>query len=380
MTVRAVTHAAAMAGSTLLAVALAVVQPAAPDHGPRNVLDYGADPTGQQDSTAAFDKACNDWPTIKGLHKYAGGTVYVPRGVYRLDKPLHLLRGTRLTGDGPESSVLRCQGIVTHNHLTARDEGLEGACGGMASIENLGVYYGGGEAVVHGIDMRAGIVVRDVVIEGFSGNGVNIDTRDDLRNANRFRLDRVIARKNEHGIYIIGDDSNAGTTINCDVRTNRGWGLWEQSFLGNCHIGLHTGYNATGALYSGRHTAKNAYINCYQEGSNHTHPIVMTAGDTVLGGISFQYEEIQAIPGGGRPVVINQVCSPLPIRGDGHEVTIGGSDILAFRPTGSQMYRLKFDDRRKVLMLSYANSPAMAVEFAAEGHTEKPMTLLRVNQ
>lgn len=365
---------ASMAGSTLLALAVAIAQPQV-DQGPRNVLDYGADPTGQLDSYEAFERACNDWQPVKGQNRYAGGAVYVPRGVYRLGKPLHLLRSIKLTGDGPFATVLDCQGIVTHNHLTAKAEGLEGASP-YSLIEDM-TLRGGAE---HGIDMRAGIAVCNVHVEGFGGNGINIHTDDQNRNANRFYLERVVASKNRNGFYVKGDDSNAGTLINCDARSNLEWGVWEQSFLGNCYVGVHVGYNDVGAINSCRHTAKNAFVNCYQEGSNHTHPIVMTAGDTVLGGISFQYEEIQSIPGGGRPVVINQVCSPLPIRGDGHEVTIGGSDILAFRPTGSQMYRLRFDDRRKVLMLSYANSPAMSVEFAAEGHTEKPMTLLRVNQ
>ena len=68
---------------------------------PGNVLNFGADPTGQQDSAAAIQAAIN----------YASSTsiggVYVPGGVYLVDQPLCLPTQIKLHGDGIRS-VIKC--------------------------------------------------------------------------------------------------------------------------------------------------------------------------------------------------------------------------------------------------------------------------------
>src|SRR5690606_6074769 len=143
-------------------------------------------------------------------------------------------------------------------------------------------------------------------------------------------------------------------SVNCDVRSNVGEGLHEESFLGNAHIGMHSGYNGAAAYNSCRHTAKNAYINCYQEGSNKKHPVILSAGDVALGGVSFLPDTITTTPEGGRLMVINPSCSSLPIDVGATEVTIGGDSVLMFRPRQGQPYRVKFDERSKVLMLNWA--------------------------
>lgn len=71
-----------------------------------NVLDYGADPTGVSDSTAAFQAAAvaanNGIVTGAG----PGGTVYVPKGTYLVSRVG--LRDTILIGEDRDSTIIRC--------------------------------------------------------------------------------------------------------------------------------------------------------------------------------------------------------------------------------------------------------------------------------
>jgi hypothetical protein len=62
---------------------------------PLNVLDYGADPTGVTDSTAAIQAAIDALPT-------GGGAVYVPTGMYLIDPAIGIdvVTGLTLFGDG----------------------------------------------------------------------------------------------------------------------------------------------------------------------------------------------------------------------------------------------------------------------------------------
>lgn len=62
-----------------------------------SVVDYGADPTGVVDSTAA----CNAAHVTAGI----GGTVFYPRGAYRINGTITMLPGQVVRGDGWSSTV-----------------------------------------------------------------------------------------------------------------------------------------------------------------------------------------------------------------------------------------------------------------------------------
>ena len=63
--------------------------------GPANVLDYGADPTGVMDSTAAINTAIS-----------AGKGVFIPTGTYRINGQINVLPGTTVQGAGVKSTFL----------------------------------------------------------------------------------------------------------------------------------------------------------------------------------------------------------------------------------------------------------------------------------
>lgn len=86
------------------------VFPSATMPGIANIVDYGADPTGEADSSAAIQAAIND-----------SRDVLVPKGTFVLDNPIELARDTRLVG--------------LHHHvsrLRARDDARERRFGGLS--------------------------------------------------------------------------------------------------------------------------------------------------------------------------------------------------------------------------------------------------------
>jgi hypothetical protein len=67
-----------------------------------NVLDYGADPTGVNDSTTAFTKAIAALPPVGGwaVVPTGGGVVYAPTGSYKISRTLAFTQFQNLRGDG----------------------------------------------------------------------------------------------------------------------------------------------------------------------------------------------------------------------------------------------------------------------------------------
>ena len=77
---------------------------------PANVLDYGADPTGQRDSTRAIQEACNQ-------NKH----VYFPEGIYLIDR-LVISGSVTLCGAGDNATVLKTTNL-TENVIEFLDFG-----------------------------------------------------------------------------------------------------------------------------------------------------------------------------------------------------------------------------------------------------------------
>jgi hypothetical protein len=71
-----------------------------------SVLDFGADPTGVADSTAAFNLATNSAYTSTGNfdQNFPGG-VYVPPGIYKITDTVYVHKGQHLYGAGSGSKI-----------------------------------------------------------------------------------------------------------------------------------------------------------------------------------------------------------------------------------------------------------------------------------
>lgn len=72
-----------------------------------NVLDFGADPTGINDSTSSLQTAIN---------ASVGQVVFVPSGTYKLTSVLQIIPGVSLVGEGPEATIFN----LTHSGVGIR--------------------------------------------------------------------------------------------------------------------------------------------------------------------------------------------------------------------------------------------------------------------
>ncbi|MCM3492836.1 hypothetical protein M4D52_05200 [Paenibacillus lactis] len=78
-----------------------------------DVIDYGADPTGQVDSASAIQSAINV------ANSTGGGVVYIPTGEYKISTVLTNKENVSLLGDGPGKTVIiadNCDGIKSEVH------------------------------------------------------------------------------------------------------------------------------------------------------------------------------------------------------------------------------------------------------------------------
>lgn len=146
--------------------------------------------------------------------------------------------------------------------------------------------YTAGEAEAHGIHMRVRLQVRNVIVRLFEGDGVHIRaTSGDPTfegNANLFRLDTVRSINCRNGFFINGADVNAGVLVNCDGSSNRQWGFWDSSFLGNSYIACHSEVNGrtTGALPTAcSHGGNRYYVKAGQEAAASTNAPSGTTAD-----------------------------------------------------------------------------------------------------
>ena len=71
-----------------------------------NVIDFGADPTGVADSTAAFNLATNSAYTSTGnSDQNFPGLVEVPAGLYKITGTVYVHKGQHLCGSGPGTKI-----------------------------------------------------------------------------------------------------------------------------------------------------------------------------------------------------------------------------------------------------------------------------------
>jgi hypothetical protein len=207
---------------------------------------------------------------------YRGGAhIHFPGadGIYDFQSTVTVRSTVRLTGDSAgqqasaPSTVLRfppdVHGFLVENYNTGSSGGVTPSAygGGGTTFERLHILARApGTGTAHGIWARSRILVQDCFVGRFSGNGIHIRasaTASDLQkgNANSFRILGCVVLGNENGIFIDGADTNAGFIGYCDATQNRGYGIWDSSFLGNTIIGCHAegngSYGSGGSLATG---------------------------------------------------------------------------------------------------------------------------------
>ena len=164
-----------------------------------------------------------------------------------------------------------------------------------------------GKSIVdcHGILMIGSLVLRDVTISGFSGDGVHISATLANKNARDYGSASGWLMENcnifdcWNGVYVKeGGDNSAGTAIRILVSNNTEWGIADLSTTGGTYIGCIAHNNKAGSyrtrLNPGESTTNSSlFMNCYAEGDQP--PAKIGSPAMVIGGIMNLSEDSNAI-------------------------------------------------------------------------------------
>ena len=243
-----------------------------------NVRWFGAKGDGTTNDGAAFVAALAHLKAraIVG-YGYSKGSaeLFVPAGVFflgttTLDLTHSLcIRGETAGGASGGSSVLkwtngttgiRTQAVNTIG-ATGFDNGwTEYTSGNSVTICNLllhGGYSNGAESEAHGIHLRVSAQIRDVAIHNFPGDGIFARAAAGgggtvEGNANICLIDHVFVQNCRNGLYVDSADVNAWAINAFNAASNRQWGVWDSSFLGNTYTACHVAANGwDGVVTSG---------------------------------------------------------------------------------------------------------------------------------
>jgi Pectate lyase superfamily protein len=120
----------------------------------------------------------------------------------------------------------------------------------------------------HGIDARCRVKIQDISIMNINGCGIYIRAAGGASsNANGWYASRFqVSTTAGHGLYLHGPDSNAGYSETGDFLETHGYGILDDSFLGNVHIGHQVAFSGRGSYASRSANSYTLFIGCYQEG------------------------------------------------------------------------------------------------------------------
>jgi Right handed beta helix region/Pectate lyase superfamily protein len=201
---------------------------------PKSLRDFGAAGDGRADDDAAIQKAVDS----------RQGSVHVPKGVYRITRPivvdLDKTGFTSFTADGTARLVMAGAGpalrfIGTHTKGTAEPKSVP-----------PGVWANERMPVVEGLE----IVGDHPEADGIEANGTM-----------KLTVSRVAIRACRHGIHLIGRNRNV-VVADCHIYHNRGIGVFYDDV--NLHqsniVGCHISYCAGGGVVSRGGEVRNIQI------------------------------------------------------------------------------------------------------------------------
>jgi hypothetical protein len=202
----------------------------------------------------------------RDITKYSGALTYGLGEKWYKDGNVYVVTTSGLSTTGPSGTGT---GIVDGacvwdwvRAMTANEMVEIGVDGATISGFQLWSYWDG----VHRGNNYTGILARthsirvsECNILAFEGSGIAMIADGDVDypypgNANNFYIGRCTAYYcGMDGIHLGYSNANAGLTENCDNSYNGRWGILDQSFLGNTHIGHHTAFNGHATLSRQRH-------------------------------------------------------------------------------------------------------------------------------
>ena len=265
--------------------------------------------TASIDCLDSFIAAKNSFSSALDSLFYAyAGTIYVPPGRYYLSNTFVIDRNLKLIGAGapfgndlgPSQLVFadNCDGILIVDY---RDSPNNKQGSGLV-IQDLSLKpkVVGVGVTGSGISLKATARLINVMCIGWPEHGIKIDASTaytPASNANVWYLSGCTTTLNTgNGLYVNGDDANAGACYSHNAIANKGWGIFDSSFLGNTYVGCHTSDNIAGSYKSDNLNARNLFLGCYSEGGQPSAQII--GPSLVVGGLIDVSSTTFAINGG----------------------------------------------------------------------------------
>ena len=266
------------------------------------------------DLSPGFDQALAECRALPQEAFVADGCRFeVPRGLFRLTRPLELCRRHIIEGRGNSlrgpQTVIQATGTAVHMRGSGFCSGANLGNGGGTRLAHLAL-YGPVERTgppTYGVFMERTGYIDHVEIRGFTV-GVRIDadvTREPPSNSNIFRLHGVDVNGSAFAaIWSSGGDSNAGMISASSFASSCVHGtafsaqfgvpcanVIDRSFLGNTYVGIHTatardrdtterfpGFDFTGL------SQRNVCLGCYAESDQLTN--IVSVNSNAIGGLS----------------------------------------------------------------------------------------------
>jgi hypothetical protein len=271
----------------------------------------------------------NDWSpavqraqtSLSSVNEHGlGATLYFRPRDYNFSHSIHLKRGMSLVGSGaaPNTGATRLifpagvSGIICEFPPTG-DSPNDGAGSIIERLQIIGDSRT--NTIAHGVVMNARAILRDIAILFFSGDGIHIKASHGFTPKSGSNLWQIyncdVEQCKGNGLYVHGDDSNAGCAIALSCEDNSGWGILDESLLNNTYLACHV---ANGNPNAGNQAYRAAGGELPRDEAQQppNSPAIRGAGSLFLGcyaeeGMRAEIEAPNAVIGGNLPSRVTAV-------------------------------------------------------------------------
>lgn len=277
-----------------------------------SVLDFGADPTGVNDSLPAFNAAIASFSAFDVGFYGNGGAISVPPGTYKMSGTLWIDRCVQIVGGSSpypygtgvsRLSFTNAGDAIVFGWLSGTYQTPSGKIGPGALLKNLYITTTATTGIGNGIVMNCKASLEGIYVTKFKGHGIYVYAQAATNgNANNFTITNCKSFDNSKcGMFATGADANAGVITMLDTSGNGEWGIYDSSFLGNTYVGCHSSVNTSGAFKTDNANAANVFVGCYSESGQPAasfHPRTLVLGGLHGAGVNTSASQINTSSAG----------------------------------------------------------------------------------